>query len=630
MDRTLVNLLSVFRRTRSTVAVALCLALSCCGGGDSPSTPQLPDPPIPAAITLSDSNLDFASLGETVTVTATVIDQYGATMTTVAVTWSSSDAQVSTVSSDGVVTAVGNGSATVTVAAGSVSRTVQVLVQQVVVTVHFAEPVVTVSTGSGPLALEAIGEDANGYRAPLGLLNWVSSDPDIFTVDALGAVTAVSPGWAIVLASGETAAGSTIIHIVTPGFPGLAQDMRALHLGGNWLGNQLHSGVPHEDYIQFVESLNVNWVGISVALHYGESTDPDVRRVYDGEVIQTFTDEVLRRIIHEFVSREINVYVTLAFEVEPEPGSKQPERWMLGLPWLDGGFQAEEWPWLPGHPDHANFVSQFWSSYTDQAVHFARIAEEEGASLFSLGTETDFLFRTRTEGQWVNEFGDEIRNMVAEVRKVFSGSVTYDQLVWALLEPDNFGTSPHMLWEDGGFDVIGLSAWFLLVEELPASIMTVEELQEAWEPFFTDLLLPLQQANPGRPIMFTEVGFVDDIRAPADPSIDTYHEKLFLDLNGNDLDDGQEVQANIIEAFYRTRETYPVVQGTFWWDHAMDSDGDVEGLAHLLSHTVRGKLAEDVLRLAYRGSGYIYKNFLFRGQQISPNFKQLSLVWRLE
>ena len=47
------------------------------GGGDSPSTPPLPDPPIPAAITLSDSNLDFASLGETVTVTATVIDQYG-------------------------------------------------------------------------------------------------------------------------------------------------------------------------------------------------------------------------------------------------------------------------------------------------------------------------------------------------------------------------------------------------------------------------------------------------------------------------------------------------------------------------------------------------------------------------
>jgi len=603
MSKTLVRLLSVFGKAPSTVVVALCFALPCCEGSDSPSTPQEPDPAHPAAITLSASNLDFASLHETYSVIATVSDQYGATMTTQTVAWSSSNSQVASVTPSGVVEAMAQGSATITASAGAVSATVQVVVQQVVISIRFEDPVVTTSTAAGPLALEAIGEDAKGYPAPLGPLEWTSSDPNVFTVDGAGTITGVSPGWAIVLATAETAAGSTVIHIVSPGFPGLPQDMRALHLGGNWLGNQLHSGVPHEDFIQFVESLDVNWVGISVALHYGDSTDPTVRRVYDGNVIRTFTDDVLRTIIREFASRGINVYVTLAFEVEPEPGSKIPERWMLGMPWLDAGFQAEEWPWLPGHPDHANFVAQFWSSYTDQAVHFARIAEEEGASLFSLGTETDFLFRTRAEGQWVNEFGDEIRNMVAGVREVFSGLVTYDQLVWTLLDPDNYGTFPQMLWQDGGFDVIGLSAWFLLLDEFPVSILTVEELREAWEPYFTDFLLPLQQANPGRPIMFTEVGFVDDIRAPANPSIDTYEEKLFLDLNGNGLDDGQEVQANIIEAFYRTLGTYPVVQGSFWWDHAMDSDGDVEGLSHLLSHTVRGKLAEDVVRLAYRGSG---------------------------
>jgi hypothetical protein len=606
MSRFSISRPSDFRRLRSRVAVALCLALAGCGGGDSPSSPHQPDepdPPIPSAITLSAQSLDFASLGETVTIVATVSDQYGAPLTTVPVTWSSSDPQVSTVSSGGVVTAVANGSATITISAGSVSRTIPVLVQQVVVTVRFAEAVLTVRTGDEPLALEAIGEDANGYRADPGTLEWVSSGPDIFTVDALGVVTAVSPGWAIVLASGQAVGGSTIIHVVAPGFPGHPQDMRALHLGGNWLGNQLHSGIPHEDYVQFIESLDVNWIGVSVALHYGESTDPVVRRVYDGNVIRTFTDDVLRTIIRECVSRGIDVYVTLAFEVEPEPGSKQPERWMLGLPWLDGGFTAEEWPWLPGHPDHAIFVSQFWDSYTAQAVHFATIAEEEGASLFSLGTETDHLFRTRTEGQWVTEFGDEIRHMVAEVREVFSGSVTYDQLVWTLLEPEVYGTFHQFLWADGGFDVIGLSAWFPLVEEVPTSVLTVEELQGAWEPLFNDVLLPLRDANPGRPIMFTEFGFVDDIRAPTDPSIDTYEEKLFLDLNGNGLDDGQEVQANIIEAFYRTNQIYPVVQGAFWWDHAMDSDADVQGLAHLLSHTVRGKLAEAVLRLAYRGPG---------------------------
>jgi len=603
MSRLPVNLPRSIRGIRLTGAVALFLGLASCEGENSPSTPQLPDPARPAVITLSASSLEFASLGETYPVVATVGDQYGATMTNQLVIWSSSDAQVASVSSSGVVTAVANGEATIRAAAGTVSANVIVTVQQVVVSVRFANPVVTISTSDDPLVLEAIGEDANGYRAPLGPLEWSSSSEGVFAVDGSGRVTGVSPGWAKVLATAASANGSTIIHVIAPGFPGLPPDMRALHLGGNWLGNELHAGVPHEEFVQFVESLDVNWVGVSVALHYGESTDPVVRRVYDGNVIRTFTDEVLRTIIREFVSRGINVYVTLAFEVEPEPGSQKPERWMLGLPWLDGGFQAEEWPWLPGHSDHADFVAQFWSSYTDQAVHFARIAEEEGASLFSLGTETDHLFRTRTGGAYVTEFGDEIRDMVTEVRKVFSGSVTYDQLVWTLLEPENFGTLPHFLWQDGGFDVIGLSAWFLLVEELPVSIMTVEQLQEAWEGYFTDLLLPLQQANPDRPIMFTEVGFVDDIRAPGDPSIDTYQEKLFLDLNGNGLDDGREVQANIIEAFYRTLDTYPVVQGTFWWDHAMDSDADVEGLAHLLSHGFRGKLAEDVVRLVYGGSG---------------------------
>ncbi|MFH1764734.1 MAG: hypothetical protein ABIF09_11125, partial [Gemmatimonadota bacterium] len=602
MSRTIGSLPSVTRVAQWGVVAGLLLVPPGCGGTDSPSTPQDPDPPVPAAITLSASSLEFASLGETVSVSATVTDQYGAPMATPTVAWSSSDSQVASVSSVGVVEAAANGFATVTASAGTVSAAVGVTVQQVVVSIRPLDPVVTVSMADGSLALEVIAEDANGYPAPLGSINWTSSHPGTVTIDASGYVTGLSPGWAIVLAAVPSASCNTIIHVVSPGFPAPSQAMRALHLGGNWLGNQLHSGVPHEEYLEFVESLDVNWVGISVALHHGESTDPTVFRVYDGDVIRTFTDEVLRAVIREFVSRGIEVYVTLAFETEPESGSGIPERWMLGLPWSPDGFGAEEWPWRPGHLDHANFVAQFWSSYTDQAVHFARIAEEEGASLFSLGTETDHLFRTRIEGQWVTEFGDEIRTMVTEVRKVFTGLVTYDQLVWVLLEPDVYGATHPLLWEDGGFDVIGLSAWFELVEDLPGSIMSVAELQEAWEPVFTGLLQPLQQANPGRPILFTEFGFVDDIRAPADPSIDTYAAKVFLDLNDNGLDDGQEVQANIIEAFYRTLHTYPVVQGTFWWDHAMDSDADVEALAHLLSHNFRGKLAEDVVRLAYRGS----------------------------
>jgi hypothetical protein len=42
---------------------------------------------------------------------------------------------------------------------------------------------------------------------------------------------------------------------------------------------------------------------------------------------------------------------------------------------------------------------------------------------------------------------------------------------------------------------------------------------------------------------------------------------------------------------------------TFWQDHAMDDHGEIEHLSPLSTHTVRGRLAEDVLRLAWRGPG---------------------------
>ena len=589
---------SLTRRARLTMAVALCLALVSCGDGDSPTTPSSQ----PSAITLSASSLSFTSLGETQSLTATVHDQHGATMTTAQVTWSSSDAQVVSVSSEGTVTAVANGAATITATAGAVSAAAQMTVQQVVTSVRFTDPVVTISIADEPLVLEAIGEDANGHPASLDGIVWRSSDPSVSSVDSFGAVTAISAGWAIVFATAEQVEDNAIIHVVAPGFPVPVSEMRTIHLGGNWLGNRLWAGQPPEEFWRFVESLNVNWVGISVALFYDESTDPIVKRKYTGVGIPTFSDEVLRTLIREFRSRGIEVYVTLAFENESQEGSEAPPRWLIGQPWLELDFTADEWPWLPDHPDHEEFVSQFWGSYTENAVHLARIAGEEGASLFSLGTESDRLFRTRTEGPWVTEFRDEIQTMVAEVRSVFSGLITYDQTCSTLIETDFWGLGNRMLWEDGDFDVIGISAYFRLVSDEPTSVMSVEALQERWEAVLRDLLIPVQQADPSLPIMFTEFGYVDDIRAPANPTVEEFEETVFLDTNGNLLDDGEEVQANIYEAFFRALDVYPIVQAAFLWDHAMDADAEVEHESPLRSTRVRGKLAEEVVRLVYSGS----------------------------
>ncbi len=87
-------------------------------------------PPVATSIQLSQSAVALTALGAQATVSATVKDQNGNTMSGVSVTWSSSPASVATVNSSGTITAVGVGSATVTATSGSLSESTSVTVTQ--------------------------------------------------------------------------------------------------------------------------------------------------------------------------------------------------------------------------------------------------------------------------------------------------------------------------------------------------------------------------------------------------------------------------------------------------------------------------------------------------------------------
>ena len=238
----------------------------------------------------------------------------------------------------------------------------------------------------------------------------------------------------------------------------VAFPLRAIHIGGNWGTNELvvddwqagrtDSLVP-ADYLAWLGYLNVNWVGISVALTYDDSMDSTVERNRtraSGEDA-SFSDDALRQMIREFRGHGIDVYLTLAFETYAAENAARPApRWLLGdpsgadgVPCCDHGIVPASWPWRPDHPDHARFVAEFWETYTQEAVHAATLAEEEGVRLFSLGTETDRLFRTRPGGHFANDFGAELRSMVDRVRTVYSGLLTYDMHHSVLLDPSFFG-----------------------------------------------------------------------------------------------------------------------------------------------------------------------------------------------
>src|SRR5207237_8295166 len=101
-------------------------------------------------------------------------------------------------------------------------------------------------------------------------------------------------------------------------------------------------------------------------------------------------------------------------------------------------INAAYWWWNPGQPSYAQNLAQFWNTYTQVAVKYATLCEETGVEMFSLGTETDHLFRTRTSTTWKNHFAIQLTQMVGAVRAAYSGLVTYDQHWLALAHPEQF------------------------------------------------------------------------------------------------------------------------------------------------------------------------------------------------
>ena len=310
--------------------------------------------------------------------------------------------------------------------------------------------------------------------------------------------------------------------------------------------------------------------------------------------------------------------MTLAFEAhEAETATRPVQRWQLGDPApphtggvppddpnVFGLILPENWPWRPDHPDHRRFVAEFWATYTQQAVHFARIAEAEGVSLYSLGTETDRLFRTRSGGYMTNDFGRELRSLVQSVRAVYSGLLTYDMHYDALIDLDFFGPGSNYLWKDLDLDIAGISAYFPLTDSRPSSVLSVSYFQARYEQIFQDYLMPLMDRNPGRPILFLEYGAIDVVESPQSPGDASPENRrfVFTDANGNGRDDGQETQANIFQGLFNAMDKYPgVVNGVFFWGNWISSDELWSSYwAGRRTYGIRDKLAEDVVRSAYQ------------------------------
>ncbi len=106
---------------------------------------------------------------------------------------------------------------------------------------------------------------------------------------------------------------------------------------------------------------------------------------------------------------------------------------------------------------------------------------------------------------------------------------------------------------------------------------------------------------PTKPILFLEFAAQDDVAAPSLLGYSHFSQYIFTDADGNGLDDGEETQANIYQGVIHAMNDNPgLVNGAFFFDNWITTEelwNDTWVYNRSLS--IKGKLAEDIIRSAY-------------------------------
>ena len=172
---------------------------------------------------------------------------------------------------------------------------------------------------------------------------------------------------------------------------------------------------------------------------------------------------------------------------------------------------------------------RFFTSYQAWMTSLAQAAA--AADALCVGTELDQL--VDYEQPW--------RKVIAEVRQVYAGPLTY-AANW-----DQVHRVPF--WD--ALDVIGVQAYFPILEEPPAEVPTEAALAEGWARVMKDLR-GLSEKH-GRHIVFTELGYDAAAHAPVKP------------WQGGRGALGQAMQQACTRAALRAIDSEPAVIGAFLW-----------------------------------------------------------------
>lgn len=199
--------------------------------------------------------------------------------------------------------------------------------------------------------------------------------------------------------------------------------------------------------------------------------------------------------------------------------------------WMSSGWRS-----------NINFDSKedwnFWfDGYRKNIVHYAYMAQQTGAELFCIGTELESSLQ-HLPNRWLD--------LIKEIRSIYSGKLTY-----AANWNDDLATSP--IWSE--LDLIGIQAYFPLTEN---SGPKLSEIKEGWNthiPKLTSL-----SAQYKKPILFTEIGYRNDLYATVHP---WEWESFFKRLYKKKSDKTQQLA---YQALFEKLWDEPWFAGVFPWE----------------------------------------------------------------
>lgn len=190
-----------------------------------------------------------------------------------------------------------------------------------------------------------------------------------------------------------------------------------------------------------------------------------------------------------------------------------------------------EWRGAIDFGNDASAWDRFFEGYSRFIVDQARFAETHDVPLFSIGVEYERT--TRFEDRW--------RRIIAAVRDVYSGEITY-AANWDSLHKVPF-------WD--AVDLIGVNAYFPLAERAAPDR---EAVDRAWgEPL--EQLSRLSHRHGGKPVVFAEIGYARSQTAATAPWEAAVHDTPTV----------RELRKTLIDVALVKTESTPFIAGIFWW-----------------------------------------------------------------